>query len=154
MDKKRFYKKGDLNIFRVNQIFNIRPEIFSIDAEYDFICSDISHVSDTGFLTIFKIVSTNTNLPSFVGRWDQNYSTLDIDLVDNGNNFSKLFKSEKSGYAGHHPKRISATAHLYKLEIAIPDKKILSGQIFFNLGHGHAPELFSKNGNATVRLSF
>jgi hypothetical protein len=107
MDKERFYKKGPINIFRVDKISDIKIE-------------DI-----------------------FLGRWDQNYGTLDVDILGVDQTILGYFNAEKNGYCGHHPKRISDKFRTYSLQIRIPETQILSANITFKLNHGHKPGLFS-----------
>ncbi len=113
-----------------------------INPDYKLMYSETNNVSETGSLIIFKIESMKNEAPCFIGRWDQNYATLDIDILKVGKKFISCFKSEKNGYSGHHPRRISETTLTYKVDIKIPDKEVFAGNITFNLNHGHEPGLF------------
>lgn len=141
MDKDKFYKKDDVNIFRVDKIANLKIATAYIHPDYKLQTPD-SSVSETGLLTVFTLEPTKQELPIFTARWDQNYETLDVDILRVENDTSNLFKKEKNGYCGHHPKRISWVTRTYSVCIKIPDKDIFSGNVTFNINHGHSPNLF------------
>lgn len=141
MDKDKFYKKDGVNIFRVDKIANRKIETTYIHLDYKLETPD-NGVSETGLLTVFTLEPTKQKQPIFTARWDQNYETLDIDILGVDKNTSNLFKKEKNGYCGHHPKIISQVTRTYAVCIKIPDKDIFSGNITFNINHGHSPDLF------------
>ncbi|MSR71603.1 MAG: hypothetical protein EXS50_02990 [Candidatus Taylorbacteria bacterium] len=142
MNKKSVYRKGGLNIFRVDKVSNLTINPF-VSPEY--ILNIVNEpLSETGLLVLFKIdPREDVSLPSFVARWDQNYETLDIDILNIEKGVATLFKGGKGGYEGHHPVRISQSTRTYKVSIKLPTKDIFSGNVTFNINHGHEPDIFS-----------
>lgn len=100
-------------------------------------------MSETGYLILFEIKPINDSSPSFLGRWDQNYGTIDVDILGTEEKTASHFKAEKNGYFGHHPKRISEAKRTYDVQVKLPEKNILSAHITFSINHGHEPGLFS-----------
>lgn len=134
MNNKNVYKNNDgQNIFRVNTIFNVQIEKTYIHPEYNLVI-DTNEMTDTGFMIVFKLV--------FAGRWDQKQGVLDIDIFKVDNKSVTNFRAGKNGYNGHHPLLKLESPRLFEIDINIPDEKILKGTMTFNIGHGHAPNLF------------
>lgn len=143
MDKKNIYKDKDgQNIFQVNTIFNVHIEKTYLHPDYDLI-TETSEMTDTGLMIVFKLESKNSDLPSFAGRWDHKQGVLDIDIFKVDSKAVTNFRAEKNGYGGHHPLLASESPRLFAIDIKIPEGKILEGAMTFNIGHGHAPILFS-----------
>lgn len=142
MDKKNVYKDSNgRNIFLVNTIFNIRIKKSYMHSAYDLI-ADTNEMTDTGLMVVFKLQSQNTDLPSFSGRWDQKQGVLDIDISKADSKTITDFRAGKNGYNGHHPSLASESPRIFSIDIQIPNEKILNGTMTFNIGHGHAPDLF------------
>ncbi len=143
MNRKEVYKKRGENVFRVDKIFNLKINKLFLHHEYKLKTPETISLSETGLLILFIIEPIeNFDLPSFSARWDQNLETLDIDISNTTHKISILFKAEKEGYLGHHPKNISQNPRTYNVHIAIPQYEIFNSNISFNINRTHAPELF------------
>jgi len=142
MNNKNVYKDNNgQNIFQVNTIFNVQIEKIYIHPEYNLV-TDTNEMTDTGLMIVFKLESKNHNLPLFAGRWDQKQGVLDIDIFKVDNKAVTNFRAGKNGYNDHHPLLKLESPRLFEIDIKIPDEKILEGTMTFNIGHGHAPNLF------------
>jgi hypothetical protein len=136
-----FKRKGD-NIFRVVEIKNLKIENY-IHPDYEIETESYGKLSETGLVLVFQIKSiVDDKEPYFIARWDQNFETLDIDIKNVDNRVKALFNAEKDGYAGHHPVRILQETRTYDVNIQLPEKSIFRGNVTFNVGHGHHPDLF------------
>lgn len=143
MDKKNLYKNKDgSDIFQVNTIFNVHIDKTYLHPEYNII-ADMNEMTDTGLMVVFKLESGNPTLPSFIGRWDHKQGVLDIDIFKVDSKAVTNFRADKNNYGGHHPLLISESPRLFEIDIKMPEGKILEGTITFNIGHGHAPNLFN-----------
>lgn len=78
----------------------------------------------TGLLRLFSLVSQDSEFPSFEGRWDAKQNAVDVDLVACDDR-SKLFKSGKNGYRGHHS--VHVEDQRYAIIIAIPQGEVFRG---------------------------
>jgi hypothetical protein len=142
MERKNLFKKDGQNIFRVNRIFNTKITTFHLHPDYGLDISGINEMTKTGLIIIFALKPKIAELPSFVGRWDQVKSVVDIDIREVECGVQNLFKSEKNGYSGHHPQVISESPRLFAINIKTPGQNIFQGNLTFNINHGHDPNLF------------
>lgn len=142
MDRKKVYIRNGKDTFRHDAAFNIEVSMDYIDPRYTVNIPECSKISDTGLLRLFTIKpNKGLNFPLFAVRWDEKEQAVDVDIVSKDSTISRLFKSGKDGYYGHHASRISESPRLYKIKIKIPDKKIFVGNTTFNISMGHAPNL-------------
>jgi hypothetical protein len=114
-----------------------------IHPDYKIETESCGKLSETGLVLVFQIKSiVDDKEPYFIARWDQNFETLDIDIKNVDNKVKALFNAEKDGYVGHHPARILHETRTYDVNIQLPEKSIFRGNVTFNVGHGHHPDLF------------
>jgi hypothetical protein len=142
MDRDNVFRRNGVNIFRVDKVHNLKIENY-INPEFELKIHP-GGLSETGLLSIFEISPKDEEsmFPTFVARWDQNKETLDIDLKNTSPDELELFKSEKVGYSGHHPIRLNTPSRTFKVDIRTPSHHIFTGNVSFNINHGHEPGLF------------
>ncbi|MBL8029774.1 MAG: hypothetical protein JNN11_00825 [Candidatus Doudnabacteria bacterium] len=116
-------------------IYNLEVKCEYIHPQYLFEYKNNNEIFRNGLLSIFYLKPKVNNLYSFIGRWDNNKQVLDIDILEaNGRD---LFKSEKDGYKGHHPKRLDKDKRTYEIEICYPVVGLIyKGLISFNVNFG------------------
>lgn len=103
-----------------------------LDPEYELICRSDLKATPTGLVTLIDIIPKNEKtLPTFILRWDSNSDTVDVDICLDGKNRKELWCEH--GYKGHHTTRIDGPWwRRFKLDIAIPERKIFVGTV--NIG--------------------
>ncbi len=141
MHKKKVFLKNGRSVFRVDKVFNQSIRTIYIDAGYQIGILK-NGLTDTGLLQVFKLEATHTQLPSFIGRWDDVAETLDVDMFGGSAKARQNFYAGRNGCAGHHPMRTSDTARVYVIRIELSNKVIFDGLVSFNINHGHDPKVF------------
>jgi len=91
------------------------------------------YATETGLVTIAKLVPHDSDLPEFVFRWDHGNGELDVDIFSNG-------KSRKDwdelGYKGHHTVLVNPDGREYEADISIHNRQIFKGVIKVGLVQG------------------
>ena len=87
----------------------------------------------SGLVKVAELTSDISQMPMFIFRWDENDSTLDIDMYKDG----KIRRDSEwihgtSGYKGHHTAKLDGDKKLFKIDISIPRGKIFEGVL--NIG--------------------
>lgn len=142
MDNEKLYRRKGKNVFRVDKAFNIKISPTYNHLDYHLLASETQKIRETGLITLFTLKRKIPSGPSFVGRWDENKSVLDVDILGVDKETETKFKLGKDGYSGHHPERISISPRLFRIDIKIPGQDIFQGEVSFNVNHGHEPGLF------------
>ena len=123
---------------RTFDIFNKEVAVLYINNDYKIQGFESpSKITKTSYLILGKLIPIkNKKLCSFVFRWDEKASTLDIDPENCKN--KKLIEKFNSGhnndYYGHHPEKINSDKRSYKINIVWESIKIFEGIISFSLG--------------------
>ena len=119
-------------------VFNKAIKISYLDERYEFNSfEEPSQITSTSYLVVGKIVpKSDRNLSTFILRWDERASSLDID-VENclDNKLIEKFRSDGDmAYFGHHPPKIPAAGWSFETRIIWDSIKIFDGVISFNVG--------------------
>lgn len=124
MDKRKVKKDG--SAFAVKDLEAI--EIYK-DPDYRIELYHNNKVTDTMHLIIGKLIPSETSLPHFIFRWDEQQDQFDVDIENVDNETKKKFKAGKDGYSGHHPRRFVDKVRCMEVDISLPNKKIFKGTI-------------------------
>jgi len=124
---------------KVLKIFNIKEHtIFKNDDYIIKLCSE--DVKKTGYQVVFEIIPRKSNLPKFIGRWDEKDGNeeLNIDILGVTKKERQSFVNSKNGCSGHHVKKayINTNRKEYNPLIKFYGQKIYEGCLHFNLGWG------------------
>ena len=91
---------------------------------YEFQIEQPAVMTPTGYLKLFELVSPDSSLPKFVGRWDVKEATLDIDATGIP---KPEWRAEDKGHTGHHPER--AELWTFFCDLAFAGRRIFQGFI-------------------------
>ena len=85
----------------------------------------------TGLVKVGKITPKKPDLPEFLLRCDKNGNALDVDIYKDSKISNNLWR--KSGYKGHHTKKIDSGKRIFEVDIRIPGRRIIQGKINMEL---------------------
>jgi len=125
MDKRAVRKDG--RAFGVNNLIAIETYI---DPDYELELCHNNRATDTMYLIVGKLIPSDSALPSFIFRWDENQDQFDVDIENVNDKTKKKFNAEKDGYKGHHPRRlVNKDGRYMAVDISLPNRRIFQGTI-------------------------
>ncbi|PYV62720.1 MAG: hypothetical protein DMG97_39640 [Acidobacteria bacterium] len=100
---------------------NIELDVEYLDPRYRLELSSVSPATETGLISLFRLVPNNPSLPGFAARWDDRQQTIDVDpdplaCIDHDS-----WRYEKDGYSGHHTDRFTVDPRVYQIDLNTPD---------------------------------
>lgn len=107
-----------------------------LDPRYEMTVFISRKITETGRLDIGELKPKDLisgTLPSFVFRWDEKDSALDVDPENASKAEIVKFRRGTPEYYGHHTKKISSNGRVFEADIVWQGQKIYKGQISFNL---------------------
>jgi hypothetical protein len=123
---------------RAFTVFNKAKKVGYLDDGYELnLDEEPSQITPTSYLVVGKLEpKSNKGLCTFVFRWDEKTSSLDVD-VENcpDKKLVERFKSDKDKeYYGHHPTKIPEAGRSFDIRIVWNSKRLFEGSISFNIG--------------------
>jgi hypothetical protein len=123
---------------RAFTVFNKATKINYLDDGYEFnLLEKPSQITHTSYLVVGKLEpKSNRSLCTFIFRWDEKASSLDVDVENCPNKkLIERFRSDKdTAYYRHHPTKIPGAGWSFKTRIVWNSKQIFDGVISLNLG--------------------
>ena len=148
-------KRAALEV-KIDEAHHIDLTTESIDPMFVAEVYESNPTTTTGLTALFRVLSKEKSLPSFVIRWDDRDQTVDVDPERFDAIPKSLWKEERNGYSGHHAKKVSASPRVNQVELHIPGRLIFKGLLRFNIGIGvqlHDSVALSDSCSATVARS-
>lgn len=115
---------------------NISLEEEWLDPDYSVQFNSASEATDSGLVTLFRIVPKDTSLPGFAARWDRRAESVDVDPYPFGCIDPPFWQGEKKGYRGHHARVISKDPRVLQVDLHVPGRHIFTGRCQLNTKTG------------------
>jgi len=122
-------RKQDGKARKSNSVELIHLELLS--DHYCFQTLQGSSLTDHGMMACFYLLPKIMDWPTFVGRWDENGDTVDIDPVKDmvGADEWQKVRNDEPGYQWHQGKVIDKTNRIIALDFTFRRMPIFKGRI-------------------------